>query len=187
MTRKQSKSIVRYCEARTRRGTLCKRPAGAGTDHVGRGPCKLHGGRLPNVRKRYAREEAIEAARHLLGEEVSDDPIEAMLSGVRVASALVAYHRFKIDSLDKVTREDEQALEEANVNRQRVAKMALDGGVAIKLVQITERMAEQITLPFEEAMHALKLTAKQRALAVDVFTAGLAKFEGQHPELPPGD
>jgi len=33
------------CGAKTRAGTSCRRPAGWGTDHVGEGRCKLHGGR----------------------------------------------------------------------------------------------------------------------------------------------
>lgn len=32
------------CGAQTRAGTPCKQPAGWGTDHVGEGRCKLHGG-----------------------------------------------------------------------------------------------------------------------------------------------
>lgn len=33
-----------YCGGKTRSGSPCKRPAGWGTDHVGTGKCKLHGG-----------------------------------------------------------------------------------------------------------------------------------------------
>ncbi len=33
------------CGAKTRAGTPCQQPAGWGTDHVGTGRCKLHGGR----------------------------------------------------------------------------------------------------------------------------------------------
>lgn len=33
------------CGAKTRAGTPCQRPAGWGTDHVGIGRCKLHGGK----------------------------------------------------------------------------------------------------------------------------------------------
>jgi hypothetical protein len=32
------------CGAKTRQGTACQRPAGWGTQHVGQGRCKLHGG-----------------------------------------------------------------------------------------------------------------------------------------------
>ena len=35
----------KYCGAKTRAGTPCKRPAGWGTNHVGEGCCKLHGGK----------------------------------------------------------------------------------------------------------------------------------------------
>ena len=35
----------KYCGAKTRAGTPCRRPAGWGTDHVGEGRCKLHGGK----------------------------------------------------------------------------------------------------------------------------------------------
>lgn len=183
-----STDLVGKCGAARKRGGPCRLPAGWGTAHIGRGPCRKHLGNVPNVRKRYARQEAIEQARELLGQEASSDPIEAMLQGVRLASSVVAYHRLKIASLDVITREDEEALEDAIGNLSIVAKRALDGGVAIKLVQITERMAEQITLPFEEAMHALKLSRKDRTLAVEVFTAGLAKLEGAAmPELPAGE
>lgn len=38
------KSMTKHCEAQTRKGTPCQRPAGWGTDHVGEGRCKLHAG-----------------------------------------------------------------------------------------------------------------------------------------------
>lgn len=36
--------MTNYCNAKTRSGGNCKQPAGWGTDHVGEGKCKLHGG-----------------------------------------------------------------------------------------------------------------------------------------------
>ena len=38
---------MKTCGAKTRAGHPCKRPAGAGTDHLGAGRCKLHGGATP--------------------------------------------------------------------------------------------------------------------------------------------
>ena len=35
---------AKHCNAKTKAGTPCKRPAGWGTDHVGEGRCKLHAG-----------------------------------------------------------------------------------------------------------------------------------------------
>lgn len=37
----------KFCNARTRGGTPCRRPAGWGTDHAGTGRCKLHAGCSP--------------------------------------------------------------------------------------------------------------------------------------------
>lgn len=34
----------KFCNARNRSGSLCKKPAGWGTDHKGSGRCRLHGG-----------------------------------------------------------------------------------------------------------------------------------------------
>lgn len=38
------------CGAKTRAGTPCKQKAGWGTDHVGEGRCKLHGGKSTGVK-----------------------------------------------------------------------------------------------------------------------------------------
>ena len=45
----------RFCGARKRQGEgYCRRPAGWGTDHVGMGRCKLHGGATKSHRTRAA-------------------------------------------------------------------------------------------------------------------------------------
>ncbi len=51
------------CEATTRAGGKCGRPAGWGTDHVGRGRCKLHGGSTPAHKKAVAKQDAAELVR----------------------------------------------------------------------------------------------------------------------------
>lgn len=42
---KQPHDNINICDAKTRAGTPCKLPAGWGTDHLGSGRCKLHGGK----------------------------------------------------------------------------------------------------------------------------------------------
>lgn len=42
------------CGAKTRAGTPCRQKAGWGTDHVGQGRCKLHGGKKPTRHGRYS-------------------------------------------------------------------------------------------------------------------------------------
>lgn len=46
------------CEAKTRSGGHCQRPAGWGTSHAGVGRCKLHGGATPNHQKAANAEKA---------------------------------------------------------------------------------------------------------------------------------
>jgi len=65
------------CGAKTRAGTPCRRPAGWGTDHVGEGRCKLHGGRSlrgflhPRYKHgRYAQYEVVVTSERSRGERV---------------------------------------------------------------------------------------------------------------------
>jgi hypothetical protein len=164
----------------------CGQPAGAGTPNS-KGPCWLHMGAMPTVAKRYARAEAVEKARHLLTDEMPDDPFEAMLASVRVSSAIVAYHRLKIESLDVVTRADEEGLEAANRQRQQIAEGVVRAGVAERTVQIVERWAETLTMAFEAAAMAMKLDAKTRAVGVKAFAEALRPLEeGEQLALDPG-
>jgi len=41
----------RYCRAKNRKGKPCRLRAGWGTNHVGYGRCKLHGGKSPGAPK----------------------------------------------------------------------------------------------------------------------------------------
>jgi hypothetical protein len=67
----------------------------------------------------------------------------------------------------------------------RMSDAASKAGVAERLIAITERIAEQITLAFEEAAQAMKLDAKTRAVGVEVFARGLARIEDQQAALTP--
>lgn len=50
-----SKEPDEHCNARTRSGGYCKNRAGYGTDHVGVGRCKFHGGSTPVKHALYSR------------------------------------------------------------------------------------------------------------------------------------
>lgn len=61
MTPSESMTPSRPCGAkRTKHGGVpCRRPAGWGTDHVGFGSCKLHGGSAPGPSKHAHKERAL--------------------------------------------------------------------------------------------------------------------------------
>jgi hypothetical protein len=179
-----TKAMTRFCGATTRSGGACARPAGWGTDHAGHGPCKLHAGSTPTVRRRYAQEEAIEHARVALDEIPEIDPLDAALVNVRIAHAVVAFHRAKIASLETVGSEDIGALEAAVVMSQRVVDMALRAGVAERLVDAAERVGEQIALVCEEGLAALtsagvQLSNTHRVVYAEAIAAGLRQLESE--------
>lgn len=53
-TTREGREKLPTCGATTRAGTPCQRAAGHGTDHVGQGRCRLHGGAAPVKHGRYA-------------------------------------------------------------------------------------------------------------------------------------
>ncbi|WP_344262041.1 hypothetical protein, partial [Brooklawnia cerclae] len=90
----------RVCGARKRQGDgTCARPAGWGTDHVGIGSCKLHGGSTPMQRQRAA---LIRAERDVtaFGGRLDVTAPEALLELVQTKAAEVAYWDQRVSLLD---------------------------------------------------------------------------------------
>lgn len=59
------------CEAKTKSGSPCNRPAGWGTHHVGVGKCKLHGGASPvkhGLYSKYAKHSLAEVVQSLVND-----------------------------------------------------------------------------------------------------------------------
>src|SRR4051812_36033408 len=80
---------LQLCAAKTRRGTPCKRPAGSGTDHVGYGRCRHHGGSTRTHRKSAARQEALAEVQRL-DELATVNPLDALSKAVDLAYARMA-------------------------------------------------------------------------------------------------
>jgi hypothetical protein len=91
-------SAMEQCAARTRSGGRCRRPAGHGTEHLGLGRCKLHGGSTPSQIERARRELA---ARELavMGAAIAVGPTQALLECVYRAAGQAAWLRLKVESL----------------------------------------------------------------------------------------
>lgn len=82
------KNTAPTCGAKTRSGKPCKKEAGWGTDHLGQGRCKLHGGATPIKHGRYS---SITRPRiKELLEQFEDDPSPLdLLPEVKLLRALV--------------------------------------------------------------------------------------------------
>ncbi len=77
----------------------CDRPAGAGTDHVGIGRCKLHLGSTPN-HVASAREQQAKAAAEQFGLSITTTGPEALRDELERAAGMVEFYRAQILKLD---------------------------------------------------------------------------------------
>lgn len=78
------------CGAQNKRQGVCSKPAGWGTQHVGTGRCKLHGGSLPTHQKRAELESAVQAV-HTYGLPIETDPHQALLDELYRTAGHVAW------------------------------------------------------------------------------------------------
>lgn len=91
---------MELCGAKTRAGTPCTRVAGWGTEHVGVGRCRSHGGASPNAEAAGA----VELARRemvVMGEPLDIEPHEGLIHCIRLAAGHLKYvtdERMKLDS-----------------------------------------------------------------------------------------
>lgn len=186
-----TKSLTRYCEARTRKGGLCKREAGWGTGHVGRGRCKLHGGCSPNAERGAAREEAYEFILGQNGAQAPIEPLDAAVKAVELAHGTVEYWRAELAKAYEAEEAPTPVVVEgyrmALQDLSRMTEAANRAGVADRLVQISERWVDRLALAFEEAAQAMKLDAQTRAVGIAAYRKALAPLEGETLALAPPD
>lgn len=84
-------------------GKTCEQKAGWGTDHVGFGHCKLHGGSSPGGRK-YGKVLAAQWEVTQWGGRLDVTPAEALLELVQTKAAEVAYWQYRVGLLQDEVR-----------------------------------------------------------------------------------
>lgn len=157
------------CRGTNRRGAPCGNPAGKGTDHLGTGNCKHHGGSTPNGRASALNEQArVTLARLDL------PPVEDPLSELaRVCAQVLGWKDMlaaKVNALSSLRYENEAGGEQL---RAEVAlwERALDRCerflTAMARLDIDERLA--------------KISEQRAEIIISVFTAALerAGIEGE--------
>src|SRR3954452_12077728 len=180
----------RRCGATTRKGGKCGYPAGHGTDHVGFGRCRRHGGNTPNGRRYAYQLEAI-AQVPRMGGEVDVEPTDALLYCVRREAGRQAWLR---TMLEIETADDAEIAEpntrvagfarlevEATERLARFSKMALDAGVAERRIRMAERQAQALAHAFTTALDASamgsRMSAQDRAELVRLYAQQLSLLE----------
>lgn len=185
------------CGAATKgSGQPCRRPSGWGTDHVGYGACKLHGGSTPTHR-RHAVKLMLAHEITSLGQQLDITPEEAILQQVREAAGNVALYRqlvstFKLEEGGVWVRTESKA-KPAEAERHiavalydqerdrlaRLAKLAIDAGIAERLVRVAEAQGELLAQVVQRALDDPEwgLSAEVRERGRQVFARHMNALE----------
>lgn len=142
--------------------------AGQGTDHVGFGACKLHGGATKNHGKHAV---ALELKRKMitLGEPVEDvTAVEALLQELFASSGHVAWLRQEISSMDEDdlgTPTGQAMISLYNSERDRkvrIAKLATEAGLDEAQVRIAEAQVLLLADALKRAADAVNMPVKMQ-------------------------
>lgn len=170
-------------------GDTCGNEAGYGTDHIGVGACKWHGGATESGKKRAA---TLLAARVIGGYagEVDIDPVDGILWCVRMAAGEIAHinqyaallsanddvddeHHFASIKLQRLMMERAKATDRLA----KYSKAALDANVAERQVRIAEGYGQILASLLSAVFEDLELTPAQRRMAPIIAERRLLEIE----------
>lgn len=180
MTRRPVGHDGARCGANTRSGGTCTQVAGWATDHVGEGPCKLHGGSTPSVSKGSHLRLAEREARELFGKTAPeivpvDNPLAAY---AEFAGRVLGWMRFMDTMLDDLRTLDvttasqgeqvraivqlyERSMDRANNVLSAYARLNID----TRLAAITEQQAKTVMRAIEAVIAQLGADPEQATAA----------------------
>lgn len=176
---------VPWCgEPIRRRGTsgswvdYCEAPAGRGTEHPGAGPCRQHESRLGSGTGAWI-------VAHAFARALEISPWEGLLWAVRIAAGRVAFIEAKLGTADG--DEDLQPdgrlfhwVKESRDERDRLArvsKLAIDAGVAERLVRQLELEAQLMLRATSLTLDELGLSEVDRERALGIMSRNLLALE----------
>jgi len=177
--------IGNKCGVITSSGKPCKNRAGAGTNHVGQGHCRWHGGNLPTVRKAILAAEA-----RLMGCPIDMNPVEAMIWCIRMTAGEIKWLSDQIAEIDN----EEDWVEDTVVGRQmnifvrertaaqhrlfKFSSEAVKLGLAERAIKLAEQYGETIARFMHGVLDDLELTQHQMQLAKQSVRKHLILLEG---------
>lgn len=158
----------------------CERPAGWGTEHPGAGPCRSHRSRLGSGTGAWI-------VAHAFARALEITPWEGLLWAVRVAAGRVAFIEAKLGTAD--CDEDLQPdgrlafwVRESKDERDRLArvsKLAIDAGVAERLVRQLELEAQLMLRATTLTLDELGLDEDVRSRALGIMSRNLLALEAE--------
>jgi hypothetical protein len=179
------------CGAKKKNGELCRKFAGEGTEHPGIGACKYHLGRTKNANV-AAQKKMAQKVLHSFGQPIPVEPTEALLAVLHLSAGHLQYVKDEYEVVEDKSSFMAQSLMRAfNEERDRIAriaKAALDAGVAERQVKIAEAYGAQLATLLRNVLEdeKLKLTTRQQAAAPAVIRKHLLSM-GDRPQLLSGE
>lgn len=177
----------------------CQQLAGWGTDHVGFGRCKFHGGAAPNGIKAAEVEkvmtEMIESEIRFYGEARDIDPIQALADEVRRTAGHVAWLAEQVRQETQLTETTSQG-RQANMIIQmyqnerdrlvKVSQVAIAAGIAERQVQLAEQQGQILASVIRDILwdKELSLTPEQRHKSSEIVRRHLMAIDTTATELP---
>lgn len=180
-------AVKTKCGAKKSNGDgTCGHVAGYGTDHLGHGRCKFHGGTTPTG-KIYAAREAIRQGTLWFGDPVDVSPEEALLQEVHRTAGHVLYlegflRKFEgvasaelladIDDPDERARGQQEIQQARSLYRSerehltKVCQVALHAGIEERQVRLAERQGQFIADAIRGILSELGVADKPEAPAV---------------------
>lgn len=181
--------------ARSRPGGRCLRSAGWGTDHLGEGNCKQHGGNTPSGRK-HAQQKMAAAASATYGLPIEISPTLALMQEVWRTQGHVAWLAEVVKTIDQdglvwglaedvVGGKNHGKTFKAapniwlNLYREErkhlaaVTRDAIKAGIEQSRLELEQQRAAAISTAFFGTLDALGLTEEQRAQALELFPRAL--------------
>jgi len=175
------------CDAKTTRGT-CKQTAGWGTNHLGRGRCKWHGGMLPNQRKHLLAAEA-----RLMGCPIEMNPVEAMIWCIRITAGEIKWLSDQIAEIDNeedwventvIGKQMNIFVRERTAAQHRLFKFSSEAvklGLAERAIKLAEMYGETIAAFMHGVLDDIDLTPAQQQQAKLAVRRHLILLEGGRP------
>jgi len=175
------------CEAKTTRGT-CSLAAGWGTNHLGRGRCKWHGGMLPNQRKHLLAAEA-----RLMGCPIEMNPVEAMIWCIRITAGEIKWLSDQIAEIDQeedwventvIGKQMNVFVRERTAAQHRLFKFSSEAvklGLAERAIKLAEMYGETIAAFMHGVLDDIDLTPAQQQQAKVAVRRHLILLEGGRP------
>jgi hypothetical protein len=176
------------CGAKKKNGEPCRAFAGQKTDHPGIGKCWKHGGNSPSHKKHAL---AIEAQRQMivLSEPVAQQPLESLLELHSRAVGQVAFAHSRIVKMspeEYASAQGQLFLKMYTDERDRlgrIAEVCVKAGVQVKMLELQEAEAQQLTFFLDAVLDRLNLTEEQQHALPEAIDRALPLIEGEAREV----